>query len=169
MTGGFRYQCVPFLERREEERPLLDCGICGISGTDEKPAGPGSIPEKPEIPESGVGLTILSSPLEDGADLERIASANLNDVIERLKQLLRFSDDLDYVAVIIAVALTYILDLLPGTVEDILSRIQRNQGIREVDCDFYLLPNSPPRGQARGSDLRCIGGCMQTEVGSMSR
>lgn len=65
-------------------------------------------PESPKRPES------RSSPLEDGIDLERIASASLSDVIERTKKLLRLSSDIDYIALVIGVALSYIIDLLPS-------------------------------------------------------
>ena len=73
------------------------------------------IPEIPQIPESEVPPAIESNPLEDGLDLERMAKATFQEVIEQEKQILRFSDDLDYVGMNIGIAITYILDLLPQT------------------------------------------------------
>ena len=52
--------------------------------------------------------------MEDGVDLELIANASLSDVIERAKKLLRLSSDIDYIALVIGVALSYIIDILPS-------------------------------------------------------
>lgn len=99
--GGFRYS-----------------GVSGIEAT----LAP--IPDIPQGPEPGAEVThdgsaILgpsadSNPLGNSTDLERICSATLADVIECERQLLRFSDEMDYIGLNIGIALTYIQNILPS-------------------------------------------------------
>ena len=85
--------------------PSSSSGDSGHSGAD---ARLDNGPESPKRPES------RSSPLEDGIDLERMASVSLSEVIERIKKLLKLSSDIDYISLIIGVALSYVIDLLPS-------------------------------------------------------
>lgn len=110
----YRYEGYPFLKELEAGAPLPRSGTSGTDGM-ILPTEPHDkiIPLVPSVPLSVGSIAGESNPLEDGADLNRICSASLADVIEQLKQLVRFSDELDYIAVIIGIALTYIIDLIP--------------------------------------------------------
>jgi len=107
---AYRYEEYPFLKKLEDKGPLSDCGCSGFSGL---PSSLDSLPQKPQKPESMMPLGVGSSPLDDGADLDKICGASFGDVIAQEKHLLRFSDELDYIGMDIGIALTYIIDLLP--------------------------------------------------------
>jgi len=97
----------------ESPSPLPHIGFSAFFGME---ASLDSMLEKPQKLESMVPPACVPNPLEDSTDLEKICSATLADVIEQEKQLIRFSDDLDYIGLNIGIALSYIQDILPKTV-----------------------------------------------------
>ena len=118
MSDAYRYVGYPPPEKYKEEEspsPLPSSGTSGTFGTEPNPARQMPVPEVPQVPEDGVPSACAPNPLEDSGDLEKICGAALGDVIEQEKLLLQFSDELDYIGMNIAIALSYVQDILPVT------------------------------------------------------
>lgn len=109
MTTGHDYHSRP---------PPSSQGADGADGASRdarlaNPSAPLAPLEQDTEAEPQKGNSERSNPMLETADLEQIASASLPDVIDLEKRCLRLNSELDYVAINIGLALSYVQDLLP--------------------------------------------------------
>lgn len=96
----------------ESEKAPSGDGTSGTNGIEPHASlAEPCVPHVPHVPLDRKGDRV--NPLLDTADMERIASATLSDVIEVEKQCLALKDDFDYWGMNIGLALSYIQELLP--------------------------------------------------------